>query len=98
VLTASNLNVPINTTEYLRWTQFWDILYICKTILNKVTNCVFINKYNYSNFRVLSFIYFSFPRPSSPTPLIQYKIQVVRREFIEGVAFEGRNPGIRRGL
>jgi hypothetical protein len=94
----SFLNVPLNTTECLRWTQFWDILYICKTILNKAANYVFINKYNYTNFRVLSFIYFSFPRPSSPVPLIQYKIQVVRREFTEDVAFEGRNPSIRRGL
>jgi hypothetical protein len=59
---------------------------------------VFINKYNYSNFRGSLFIYLSFPRPNFPTPLIQYKIQVVRREFTEDVAFEGRNPGIRRGL
>jgi hypothetical protein len=71
---------------------------MCKTILNKVANYVFINKYNYSNFRVLLFIYFSFPRPISPTLLIQYKVQVVRRECIEDVAFEGRNPGIMRGL
>jgi len=57
-----------------------------------------MSKHNYSNFRVLSSIYFSFPRPSSPAPLIQYKIQVVRREFTEDVTFECRNPSIRRGL